>query len=140
MQSTKDIIAADKKFRKYSRIGLKFLNFLSNVINCKTQKISFCWHHYCWRKVDKICLHWLWIPQLFIQCNSLQNTKDIILLTSLLLTKSWENMVALALYGAEVKTRSVQHWEIYTEESKEFKNFKIMKIYAKDSLQAKTPS
>ena len=37
-------------------------------------------------------------------------------------------MVALALYGAEVKTRSVQHWEIYTEESKEFENFKIMNI------------
>ena len=44
-------------------------------------------------------------------------------------------MVALALYGAEVKTRSVQHCEIYTEESKEFQkkkekkeNFKIMNI------------
>ena len=37
-----DIIIIDKKFLEYGRIGLKFLNFLSNVINCKTQKISFC--------------------------------------------------------------------------------------------------
>ena len=37
-----DVIFAnvDKKSRKYGRIGLKFLNFLSNVINCKAQKIS----------------------------------------------------------------------------------------------------
>ena len=37
-----DVIFAnvDKKSRKYGRIGLKFLNFLSNVIHCKAQKIS----------------------------------------------------------------------------------------------------
>ena len=102
LQSTKDIIVADKKFREYGRIGLKFLNFLSNVINCKTQKISFCWHHYCWQKVEKIWSHWLYMEQKWKlgQCNT----------------------------------------ERFIQRSP--KNSKISRlwIYAKDSLQSKTPS